>query len=710
MLSNLRLVLLQQRKFLATFFLVVFLPSIILAYFGIRAIRNERYKLQQLSLEQQQGFIRTLKVEVLSLLERETAGLREFSANRAMVDRDFQSLHGLVSKRLQEKAVLGEIVVWNGEDPLWFPGRVARPPAAPVPDIPAEWKRLQPDLAEAENLEFRLKNFTEAILLYGQILQRAKDATAKAWVKSRIARCAAKQKKFKLAAQTYLSIIEEFPALTTESGRPLEIVSRMARVDALRADRNFDSFFPESVQALKNLDQDFWSSRGDQVDQYAAMLLQMIDEVVRDSASVRPPDDFRSLVDNIQDSLDQKLQIWRLADVVRKDLLPGIRNKIANSSSGSLGIQKDVLEFEEKEVLVLLAPADGRKPGNADVFLGSLLQIGDLKETLDACQTENRPPGISVLIRSSRSERVLFGGEKSSGRTSTFTDFFPENFPPWKVEVLQSEGVEAGIPLYRNIFFWTILALLVIVFFGSGLIIRTIVQEVSLLNLKSEFIASVSHEFKTPLTAMGAILERLLSDEVKDPKKTREYYRILSHDSDRLKRLVKNVLDFTKIEDGKREYKLAPVDIARLVRQEADSFQKENQLAGFRVTTKSDDDIPPVLADDEAMRQALHNILDNAAKFSSREKNIDVAVKRRRDSVEIAVEDRGVGIPESEQKKVFEKFYRGRQASAVSPTGTGLGLTLVKHIMDAHGGRVAITSRPGKGTRVSLILPLGKGG
>ncbi len=265
------------------------------------------------------------------------------------------------------------------------------------------------------------------------------------------------------------------------------------------------------------------------------------------------------------------------------------------------------------------------------------------------------------------------------------------------------------MPLYRNIFFWTILALLVIVFFGSGLIIRTIVREANLLNLKSEFIASVSHEFKTPLTAMGAILERLLGNEVKDPKMVQEYYRTLSHDSEKLKRLVKNILDFTKIEDGKKEYKLIATDIVSLVRQEVDSFQEENEPAGLKVGIRIDENVPLVSADEEALRQALHNVLDNAAKFSSGVKKIDVAVTRRPDSVQIAVEDGGIGIPECEQKKIFEKFYRGKQASSISPTGTGLGLTLVKHIMDAHGGDVVIQSQPERGTRVGLILPLGKG-
>jgi len=709
MLSNLRLVLLQNKKFLLTFFLVIFLPSIILAYFGIRAIHNEKYKLQQLNLEQQRGFVRTIEAEVQSLIERETASLREFLTSRAMVDRDYQSLHELIASRIQDKSVLGQVVVWKRDGLFWFPGLAAQPPPTPAPDAPAEWKRLQPDLDRAERSEFQLRNFPEAISLYGRILQRSKDGTVRAWIKSRIARCEVKQKDFKQAVVTYRSIIEEFPGLLTESGRALEIVSRTEVLDALRADRNYSDFFLESLQTIKHLEKDYWSISGDQVELYENLVSQMITETLSQSPPGHVPENFESSIKEIRDSLHGKGSVRRLAEAVKEDFLPGIRNKAESSASEGSVIYRDAIEFEENDVLVLLAPLDRQKTGQTGEFLASLLRVGDLRESLNAHLKANNPPGLSVLLRSTSSGKILYGAEMPSGLTPAFTEFFPENFPPWRVEVFQDEGADTGTPLYKNVFFWIILALLAIVFFGSGLIIRTIVQEVNLLNLKSEFIASVSHEFKTPLTAMGAILERLLSNEVQDPKKVQEYYRTLSHDSERLKRLVKNVLDFTKIEDGKREYRLMATDIARLVRQEVDNFKKENERAGFRVETRIDENLPPVLADEEALKQALHNILDNAAKFSRREKNIDVAVIRREDSVEIAVEDRGIGIPENEQKKVFEKFYRGKQASSVSPTGTGLGLTLVKHIMDAHGGEVVIRSQPGNGTCVGLILPLEKG-
>ncbi len=170
-----------------------------------------------------------------------------------------------------------------------------------------------------------------------------------------------------------------------------------------------------------------------------------------------------------------------------------------------------------------------------------------------------------------------------------------------------------------------------------------------------------------------------------------------------------NVLDFTKIEEGKRTYRPVSIDIGRLVQEEVDSFEKEQKLLGFTAKLQMENNSFPVYVDEDAIKQAFHNILDNAVKFSEREKKIDILVERKGDKIEIAVLDKGIGIPESEQKKIFEKFYRGKRASSISPTGTGLGLTLVKHIMAAHEGEIRVQSRPGEGSRISLILPIRKG-
>ncbi len=710
MIENLKPVLLQHKKFLSIFFLVVFLPSLILAFFGIRAIQNEKYKFQQQNLEQQKEFVKVLDADVQSLIESHSSALKEISTSEAFLTKDYGEISRSVSNRLKQESLFGQIGIWSLDESPWLLGLQAHPPAVKTLAIPQEWERWQTDLRKAEEAEFRQKNIPVAVSRYILILRRAKESQIKAWLKSRIARCQVKQKKHQQALMTYKSIITDFPDLLTESGRPLGLVSSLEILDILGQNNTLRDFFQESLKIYEQLEQNVWSLDGNQLKLYSAMLSQKIDEAVKGRSSDNIPENYSTTINNLRSILDGKLGMFRLAEIVRRNILPSVKEKMKGSNIRVPMVHKSAFEYKGQDVLVLLVHLPMNESGELEEFLGSVFKIDDMSDTIRSLAAENTPPGSSVVFRSTLSDKIIFGQEGEDQGKPIITDFFSENFPPWRVELYQSKDGGTGFFLYKNIFFWTILALLVIVFFGSGLIIRTIVHEMQLINLKSEFIASVSHEFKTPLTAMGAVLERLLSDEVKDPKKTKDYYRILSHDSERLKRLVKNVLDFTKIEDGKREYRLTETDITRLVRQEVDSFQKENQMIGFSVDTKFDDDIPSILADEEAMSQALHNILDNAAKFSGREKNIEVKVIRRQDRVEIAVQDRGVGIPESEQKKVFEKFYRGKKASPVSPTGTGLGLTLVKHIMDGHGGDVVIKSRPGKGTCVSLILPFGKGG
>lgn len=701
MLDNLKLVLLQHKKFLAIFFVVVFLPSMVLAFLGVRAIYNERYKLQQQTLEQQKEFVQAVKRSILSRIDRNTAKLEEIVAQDVFTEKDYRKIHELVLEHIENDSLIGQIVVWNERGSPWFPEFQASPPVALTVVMPDEWIIWQPDIEIAERAEFRQGNYFEAISLYKKILDKATDSQVKAWLLSRIARCEAKREQFNQALNAYRSIIADFPDFPTESGRPLELASRLEILGALRLSEDRENFFRESLNTYTMLERNIWLLDGDQLKIYSDILKSMIDEVMGEVPSENVPEDFARSIGNIEAAIHRRLDVWKMAEVVWRDILPDF---------GQIRIKNHIFEYGGDDILVILIPRDLNGSSQYREFLGSLVRVSDLTEPIEAQIEKNGPMDVSIVLRSSLSDKIVFGDAETNQDSLVAMDFFPENFPPWRLELYRTREGESGFSLHKNIFFWTILALLVIVVFGSILIIRSIVQEVTLLNLKSEFIASVSHEFKTPLTAMGAVLERLLSDEVKDSKKTREYYRILSHDSERLKRLVKNVLDFTKIEDRKREYKLAMIDIARLVRREVECFQNEVKLTGIKLHIQIDDGFLPVFADEEAMSQALHNILDNAAKFSGPEKNIRIELNRRQDSVEIAVEDRGVGIPENEQKKVFEKFYRGKKAASVSPTGTGLGLTLVKHIMDAHSGDILIRSWPGTGTRVSLILPFGKGG
>ena len=185
----------------------------------------------------------------------------------------------------------------------------------------------------------------------------------------------------------------------------------------------------------------------------------------------------------------------------------------------------------------------------------------------------------------------------------------------------------------------------------------------------------------------------LVEGKVRDAEKMDQYFAIISRDTDKLARLVNNLLDFTKIEEGRKEYVFADTDLARLAADEVERFNKERAIAEPPIRLDISGEIPILRADADALSRALANLLSNAVKFTPPAKSIRVCLATEGTSVVLDVEDEGIGIPPDETAKVFEKFYQGRNALEQSANGTGLGLTLVKHIVEAHGGRILVESR-----------------
>jgi signal transduction histidine kinase len=311
------------------------------------------------------------------------------------------------------------------------------------------------------------------------------------------------------------------------------------------------------------------------------------------------------------------------------------------------------------------------------------------------------------VVISNLEGKVLLEKPGNSEAESTITRLFDGNFPPWRMEFFQSraEGSAAG-DLKSSFYFWTILTLVVVLVFGSVLIARSIGHEMEILKLKSDFVSSVSHEFKTPLTSIKALSERLQGEKLIDAGKMKQYFSLISQSADQLSRLVKNLLDFSRIEEGKLEYNFAPTDIGELVSQSIADFEGGLVNKAARVQVQISEDIPSLPVDRDALSQALNNLLDNAFKFSPAGAAVEVRVRKNVGNAIIEVADHGIGIPPDDLEKVFDKFYQGKHAVKQSAKGTGLGLTLVKHTAEAHGGNVSVKSRIGEGSTFTLTLPI----
>ncbi len=243
---------------------------------------------------------------------------------------------------------------------------------------------------------------------------------------------------------------------------------------------------------------------------------------------------------------------------------------------------------------------------------------------------------------------------------------------------------------------------------GLYLVYSNVRREVHLARLKSDFVANVSHELKTPLALVRLFAETLELGRVPSEEKARQYYRVINKESHRLTQLINNILDFSRIEAGRKEYRFAPTDVARVVREVIEAYRFQIEQQGFELQVEVADDLPQVPADAEALGQAIINLVNNAIKYSRDTKSVRLEAGGDGSRVLVSVTDRGIGIPRGEHKKIFEKFYRGEDSLVHETKGSGLGLALVRHIMEAHGGQVEVESAPGKGSTFTLVLPVGK--
>jgi signal transduction histidine kinase len=270
----------------------------------------------------------------------------------------------------------------------------------------------------------------------------------------------------------------------------------------------------------------------------------------------------------------------------------------------------------------------------------------------------------------------------------------------------EAEGLESTIGRQRA--FYSIAFLLVVGFtlFGGYLLWRDVQREVRMARLRSQFVSGVSHELRTPLTSIRMFAETLLHRGPEDRETHDEFLGTIVDESNRLSRLLGNVLEFSAIEGGKRQYHMHPHDLGEIVHAAVRAIQQRLDSGQFALEMALAEDLPPVPVDGDAIEQAVLNLLTNAMKYSGESRRIDLGLRREDGNAVISVSDRGMGIRPSDRRRIFESFYRADSPAVEEVPGTGLGLTLVEHIVTAHGGSVELESNPGQGSTFILRLPL----
>ena len=248
--------------------------------------------------------------------------------------------------------------------------------------------------------------------------------------------------------------------------------------------------------------------------------------------------------------------------------------------------------------------------------------------------------------------------------------------------------------------------MVLLVLAGAYAMYRGVSRELSAAQLQSDFVSAVSHEFRSPLTSLRGIAELLANDRLADEGRKRQGYVFLERETGRLQRLVEDLLDFGRMESGRKQYRIALHDVFGVVRAAVADFGEEALAGGFQVEMDLDSRPATIRADEEALRRAIRNLLENAVKYSPDCRTVWVEGRVNHRQVAISVRDRGMGIDPREQRHIFQKFVRGAAAKQAGIKGTGIGLSMVRQIVETCGGEIRLESAGGEGSTFTILLPL----
>ena len=315
---------------------------------------------------------------------------------------------------------------------------------------------------------------------------------------------------------------------------------------------------------------------------------------------------------------------------------------------------------------------------------------------------------LLVVVRDSQKRQILPVGEKANPKKDRAHRSFAFVFTDWYIS-LQGDFASPEKWARANFAYnMTLSAVLAAVLLGGiALTIRTALREMKLSAMKNEFVSNVSHELRTPLSSIRVFGEFMRRGRVENPEKVREYGSYIETESRRLTQLINNILDFSRIESGRKVYTFEDADLEEILAGTLGTFTVRLRDKGFDVSYEGPDEpLPELEVDPNAIDRAVANLLDNAVKYSDGDRAILVKLDRTNGEAIISVTDHGIGIPPDEQERIFERFHRVSTGLVHDVKGSGLGLSLVRHIAEAHGGTVTVESEVGRGSTFTIHLPL----
>jgi signal transduction histidine kinase len=357
-----------------------------------------------------------------------------------------------------------------------------------------------------------------------------------------------------------------------------------------------------------------------------------------------------------------------------------------------------------------------RQPENSQYVFGAQLSlprlVEKLKPSLEKLDSSLRDEiCLAILDDSAKPVALSHTGFRTAWKRPFVATEIGETLPHWEVALYLLDPAKLARSARDLKLRCAALIILLVLAIGVGswLIVADINRQLTLARQKTDFVSNVSHELKTPLTSIRMFSELLAEGRVNDPVKQRSYLSIITAETARLSRLINNVLDFARIERGEKKYHFQSCDLNNLLRDTAETYRPHLEANGFQFDCELPESPVVVNGDRDALAQVIVNLLSNAEKYCDSRKEICVRLEQQTaplPHVELKVLDRGLGVPDGSEEKIFEQFYRAHDSLSSGIQGSGLGLTLARQIARAHGGEVVYEPRGGGGSCFTLRLPL----
>jgi len=705
MFQGLKIAVKRQKKLLVIFFITIFLPSVLLSIFGIIALRNEKFRIEKQIENEQLQIANSIKGRIEIKMTEIGEKLENLASYPAFRQKDYPVIKELITSLFEKDTLSGIIFLLYNDEKPFFPAFQTGFEENDRRPEPVYNSFLQQQIKNAEDAEYIRNDYLTAASIYNNAFQRSGDRTIKARMLNLQARNLMKAGKYHEAADVYSRIIDNYPDGRTESGLPLDLYAKIQRTECYSMLVDKGSAVKSDLDIFEELILNKWNLNESQIKTYSSIVTEKVTGLLSDNTWNST--EYLSRFEQLNKQYQHKIEQWETIGNIKSYIIPELPAYLLSRSPSP-----SVFEFSKRVgnddylIQAVIIPSQDQKD-NAGILAAKLNSLYLQNNILNNAISEIQSFQNTALYITTLSGDSIKGSKNSNPDAITSTALFNNNFPPWHLELAYTGPKGLGeISIFSNFFFWTIITLIIILVFGAVLIARIVARDMEILKIKSDFVSSVSHEFKTPLTSMKALTERLEKGKVTEPGKFKQYISIISGDIERLIRLVSNVLSFSKIEEGRKIYKKEKTDIVLWLKEAIDSYKKESTESDITVHAHLDNDLPDLYIDKDAMEQVIYNLLDNAAKFSRENKVAEVTAERKNQSIIIKVKDKGIGIENDEKDKIFEKFYRGESAIKYLIKGTGLGLALVKYTVEAHNGYINVESEPGWSTVFTITLPV----